>query len=309
MSSPERSTHSRRDDERSGSREHRHHHHHRHHHSSSGSGSHRSGDSRSQQHHRHHHSSSSARRSDDREHRRHRVDSRDRVEKPRSSQDRRVGERDRDARRYRDDRSYGSSSRNEQSDRAWPSSSGSKLPPEIQDLERNIIVEDDDDEDAANKDEGDEDETEEERKERERRERDARSQALTLEILGDLPYAEVKPPENVLFICKLNPITEDEDLQTFFSQCGKILSCEIIKDPKTGKSLQYGFIEYENSKDCENAYVRMQGALIDDSRIHVDFSQSVSKLSTMWRKRTNSKRLQEAKESATPKATKKKWRD
>jgi peptidyl-prolyl cis-trans isomerase-like 4 len=41
-----------------------------------------------------------------------------------------------------------------------------------------------------------------------RREREARAQALTLEMVGDLPFAEVKPPENVLFICKLNPVTQ-----------------------------------------------------------------------------------------------------
>ena len=45
-------------------------------------------------------------------------------------------------------------------------------------------------------------------REKSRREREARAQALTLEIVGDLPYAEVKPPENVLFVCKLNPVTE-----------------------------------------------------------------------------------------------------
>ena len=45
-----------------------------------------------------------------------------------------------------------------------------------------------------------------------RREREARAQALTLEIVGDLPYAEVKPPENVLFVCKLNPVTEGQHL-------------------------------------------------------------------------------------------------
>jgi len=43
--------------------------------------------------------------------------------------------------------------------------------------------------------------------ERQRREREARAQALTLEMMGDLPFAEVKPPENVLFVCKLNPVT------------------------------------------------------------------------------------------------------
>lgn len=40
--------------------------------------------------------------------------------------------------------------------------------------------------------------------------------------------------------------------------------------------MQYAFIEFENQKDCEQAYFKMQGVLIDDHRIHVDFSQSVS---------------------------------
>ncbi|KLJ07786.1 peptidyl-prolyl cis-trans isomerase-like 4 [Blastomyces silverae] len=123
-----------------------------------------------------------------------------------------------------------------------------------------------------------------------RREREARAQALTLEMVGDLPFAEVKPPENVLFVCKLNPVTQDEDLHLIFSRFGPILSCEVIRDKRTGDSLQYAFIEFENQKDCEQAYFKMQDVLIDDHRIHVDFSQSVSKLSDSWRNATNSKR-------------------
>ena len=55
---------------------------------------------------------------------------------------------------------------------------------------------------------GEIDEEVENAREKIRREREARAQALTLEIVGDLPYAEVKPPENVLFVCKFNPVTE-----------------------------------------------------------------------------------------------------
>ncbi|KAF8854146.1 putative peptidyl-prolyl cis-trans isomerase-like 4 [Acephala macrosclerotiorum] len=128
--------------------------------------------------------------------------------------------------------------------------------------------------------------------EKARREREARAQALTLEMVGDLPFAEVKPPENVLFVCKLNPVTTDEDLELIFSRFGKILSCEVIRDKRTGDSLQYAFIEYEDQSSCEQAYFKMQGVLIDDHRIHVDFSQSVSKLSDTWRTATNSKRRQ-----------------
>lgn len=72
----------------------------------------------------------------------------------------------------------------------------------------------------------------------------------------------------------LNPFV-DEDLDLIFSRFGKILSCEVIRDKRTGESLQYAFIEFENQKDCEQAYFKMQGVLIDDHRIHVDFSQSV----------------------------------
>jgi peptidyl-prolyl cis-trans isomerase-like 4 len=126
--------------------------------------------------------------------------------------------------------------------------------------------------------------------EKRRREREAAAQALTLEMMGDLPFAEVKPPENVLFVCKLNPVTTDEDLELIFSRFGKILSCEVIRDRKTGDSLQYAFIEFDNKESCEAAYTKMDGVLIDDRRIHVDFSQSVSRLSDIWRTETNQKR-------------------
>ncbi len=45
--------------------------------------------------------------------------------------------------------------------------------------------------------------------------------------IGDLPDADIKPPENVLFVCKLNPATVDEDLELIFSQFGKIQKCEV----------------------------------------------------------------------------------
>lgn len=97
-------------------------------------------------------------------------------------------------------------------------------------------------------------------------------------MIGDIPDADAKPPENVLFVCKLNPVTTDEDLEIIFSRFGPILSCEVIRDQKTGDSLQYAFIEFENEEDCVNAYFKMDNVLIDDRRIHVDFSQSLAKV-------------------------------
>ncbi|KAM9704054.1 peptidyl-prolyl cis-trans isomerase-like 4 [Menidia menidia] len=110
------------------------------------------------------------------------------------------------------------------------------------------------------------------------KEKEAKTQAILLEMVGDLPDAEVRPPENVLFVCKLNPVTTDEDLEVIFSRFGSIKSCEIIRDWKSGDSLCYAFIEFEKQEDCEKAYFKMDNVLIDDRRIHVDFSQSVSKI-------------------------------
>lgn len=42
--------------------------------------------------------------------------------------------------------------------------------------------------------------------------------------------------------------------------------------------MQYAFIEFETVEACEQAYFKMNGVVIDERRIKVDFSQSVSKL-------------------------------
>lgn len=110
------------------------------------------------------------------------------------------------------------------------------------------------------------------------RRKEAKSRAIVLEMTGDLPDAEVKPPDEVLFVCKLNSVTTDEDLELIFSRFGTIKSCEVIRDFKTGESLNYAFIEFETAGACIEAYEKMNNVLIDDRRIKVDFSQSVSKL-------------------------------
>ena len=107
--------------------------------------------------------------------------------------------------------------------------------------------------------------------------RELRSKSFTLEILGDIPSQDAAPSDNVLFICKLNPITREHDLELIFSRFGKITKCNIIKDKQSGLSLGYGFVEFEEKKSCEQAYLKMENAIIDEKRIHVDFSHSVKK--------------------------------
>lgn len=109
---------------------------------------------------------------------------------------------------------------------------------------------------------------------------EAKSRAVVLEMIGDLPDADVKPPEEVLFVCKLNPVTESSDLDMAFCRFGPCKS-DVIRDYKTGDSLCFAFVEFTDRRHCEEAYFKMNNVLLDDRRIKVDFSQSVSKL---WNK-------------------------
>ena len=104
------------------------------------------------------------------------------------------------------------------------------------------------------------------------------TRALMLQVMDQIPDVDLKPPENVLFVCKLNPLTADEDLALCFRQFGKVTACDVIRDRKTGASLRYAFVEFEKVEAAERAFLKMDKVLIDDARIHVDFCQSVAKV-------------------------------
>ena len=132
-----------------------------------------------------------------------------------------------------------------------------------------------DGEDYANMEQALEESKDLKRQEERIKKQQTKTKEVLLEMLNDIPDADAKPPDNVLFVCNLNPLTTDVDLETIFSQFGKIVSCEIVKDWKTLDSLQYAFIEFETKESAQEAYFKMHHCLVDDRRIHVDFSQSI----------------------------------
>ena len=114
-----------------------------------------------------------------------------------------------------------------------------------------------------------------------RRRRDDETQQLLLQLIGERSsgaLGDAKPPDNVLFVCRLNPLTQAEDLAGCFEQFGPVLSCDVVRDRKTGRSLQYAFVEFATAEACSAAFRKMERVKIDDCRIHVDFSQSLGRL-------------------------------
>jgi peptidyl-prolyl cis-trans isomerase-like 4 len=76
---------------------------------------------------------------------------------------------------------------------------------------------------------------------------------MVLEMIGDLLEVEVKLPTIVLFVCKLRPLIEEEDLDVLHGWFGKVTFAHIIRDLKIENSLRYAFLEFLTKKLCEDA--------------------------------------------------------
>lgn len=85
------------------------------------------------------------------------------------------------------------------------------------------------------------------------RKKEAHPWAIVLEMIGDLLELEVKPPNIVLFVCKLRPLIEEEDLDVLHVWFGKVTFAHIIQDFKIENSLRYAFLEFATKKLCEDA--------------------------------------------------------
>lgn len=83
-------------------------------------------------------------------------------------------------------------------------------------------------------------------------------------MIGDRPHADAAAPEEFIFVAKLNPVTTEEDLETIFSRFGEVVACDVIRDKKTGDSLNYAFIGFAEKRAAEEAFLKMNNALVDD---------------------------------------------
>ncbi|KAG9395639.1 RNA recognition motif [Carpediemonas membranifera] len=106
-----------------------------------------------------------------------------------------------------------------------------------------------------------------------------RQDAVLLTMLGDMPSLDAKPKDNILFVARLNHITDEESLRSIAEiRTGlTVKSVDIKKDPDTKESRGFAFIEFETDRDASIAYKKLQTIVVDDRRLHVDFAQSVKR--------------------------------
>jgi len=86
-------------------------------------------------------------------------------------------------------------------------------------------------------------------------------------------FAEaVQAMSTKLFIGGLSWDTTDESLRKVFEEVGPVTSSRVVTDRETGRSRGFGFIEYGDRRDAEDAKDKLNGAEIDGRSIRVDFA-------------------------------------
>jgi peptidyl-prolyl cis-trans isomerase-like 4 len=91
----------------------------------------------------------------------------------------------------------------------------------------------------------------------------ARQNEVILEVLGELPSADARPPATTLFVSKLSPTTTDNALELFFSRFGEVLPVDLIRDKASQNSLFYAFVVFAKASEAEHTFMSMQHAIVD----------------------------------------------
>jgi RNA recognition motif-containing protein len=72
-----------------------------------------------------------------------------------------------------------------------------------------------------------------------------------------------------IFVAKLSPQTQSEDLQELFSAHGEVTSAKVIMDRETGRSKLFGFVEMSNDDEANQAIEALDNSDLNGSRIAV----------------------------------------
>ena len=72
-----------------------------------------------------------------------------------------------------------------------------------------------------------------------------------------------------LYVGNLAFQTTENQLKDLFTQCGEVLSAQIISDRYSGQSRGFGFVEMSNRSEGEKSINELNGQMIDNRQIKV----------------------------------------
>jgi RNA recognition motif-containing protein len=62
-----------------------------------------------------------------------------------------------------------------------------------------------------------------------------------------------------LYIGNLSPTADKATLKALFSMFGKVIEAYVVKDPKTGESKGFGFVEMSTEEEAQRAIATLNG--------------------------------------------------
>ena len=63
----------------------------------------------------------------------------------------------------------------------------------------------------------------------------------------------------VIFVANFDKQTDEDDLQTLFSNYGTVIDVNMFRDRDTDEPLGYAFVEMPDEQDAETAIMRLNG--------------------------------------------------
>ena len=94
-----------------------------------------------------------------------------------------------------------------------------------------------------------------------------------------------------IYVGNLSWNTENEGLESLFSQYGSVVSAKVITDRETGRSRGFGFIEMSNSDEAAAAIEALNNYEHDGRNLRVNEAEDKPRKKLRWWKRRRKKIL------------------
>lgn len=78
---------------------------------------------------------------------------------------------------------------------------------------------------------------------------------------------------NKLFVGSLPWAVDSAQLEQLFSQFGKVLSAQVLKDRETGRSRGFGFVEMSTPEEAQKAVEALNGSDMEGRKIVVNIAR------------------------------------
>lgn len=78
---------------------------------------------------------------------------------------------------------------------------------------------------------------------------------------------------NKLFVGSLPWAIDNAQLEQLFSQFGKVISAQVLKDRETGRSRGFGFVEMSSDEEAQKAIEALNGSDMEGRKIVVNVAR------------------------------------